>query len=275
MSKQASSRFCKCLTAENLTRGAHRSLYLRDRLWESGKVLGIAFLDGTVEQHALVQCVAKKWLKYCNLQFAWNVSAPEAEIRISFDSENGSWSYVGTDALHVKDKTKATMNFGWLDKGTVLHEFGHMLGLAHEHQNPRGGLTWNREVVLKDLSGPPNNWDVEKIEQNVLNHYSADNENVVASEFDPDGIMLYFFPAEWNEQGIQTKSNKKLSATDKSTISEMYPFEDSQWEIKLDGGDESDDCGVTSDSADDQNVSKGCFGNCGVSLRTLRAAFRK
>jgi hypothetical protein len=41
------------------------------------------------------------------------------------------------------------MNLGWLDagfadattkeRGTILHEFGHALGLLHEHQSPARG----------------------------------------------------------------------------------------------------------------------------------------
>jgi hypothetical protein len=50
----------------------------------------------------------------------------------------------------------------------VLHEFGHALGLVHEHQHPAGGIQWNRPQVLRDLSGPPNNWPLDVIEQNVF-----------------------------------------------------------------------------------------------------------
>ena len=43
------------------------------------------------------------------------------------------------------------MNLGFLDGGTAAHEFGHAIGLGHEHQNPAGGIEWNEEVVLRDL----------------------------------------------------------------------------------------------------------------------------
>lgn len=42
------------------------------------------------------------------------------------------------------------MNLGFVDRPTVLHEFGHSLGLIHEHQSPfPGGFEWNREEVRK------------------------------------------------------------------------------------------------------------------------------
>lgn len=42
-------------------------------------------------------------------------------------------------------KSQPTMNLGWIaddvmledsERGVILHEFGHVLGLMHEHQNP-------------------------------------------------------------------------------------------------------------------------------------------
>lgn len=59
----------------------------------------------------------------------------------------GSWSYIGTDALHLP-KESASMNLGFVDAATVMHEFGHALGLIHEHQSPfKGGYEWNKEEV--------------------------------------------------------------------------------------------------------------------------------
>jgi hypothetical protein len=29
----------------------------------------------------------------------------------------------------------------------VLHEFGHVLGLQHEHQNPNAGIKWKLKAV--------------------------------------------------------------------------------------------------------------------------------
>lgn len=65
----------------------------------------------------------------------------------------GSWSYLGTDATRVP-KESFTMNLGFVDRPTVLHEFGHTLGLIHEHQSPfPGGFEWDRENVSGTIMG--------------------------------------------------------------------------------------------------------------------------
>ena len=115
------------------------------------------------------------------------------------------------------------MNLGFLDGGTAAHEFGHAIGLAHEHQNPAGGIQWNEEVVIRELAGSPNFWDEATTRHNVLRKYQADQVNGTA--FDPDSIMLYFFPASWTLNGIGTKANEVLSRLDKEFIAsaKMYP----------------------------------------------------
>ena len=59
----------------------------------------------------------------------------------------GSWSYIGTDAATIP-KESFTMNLGFVDRSTILHEFGHSIGLIHEHQSPfKGGFEWNKDEV--------------------------------------------------------------------------------------------------------------------------------
>jgi hypothetical protein len=113
------------------------------------------------------------------------------------------------------------MNLGFQDGGTSAHEFGHAIGLGHEHQNPQGGIEWNEAEVIRDLSGPPNFWDVDQIRHNVLEKYAHDQ--IRGTAFDPQSIMLYFFPARWTRGGVGTHANETLSHADRSFVAEVYP----------------------------------------------------
>jgi Astacin (Peptidase family M12A) len=178
-------------------------------------------MGGTPAQQALVQEQAKWWTDHANLTFDFG-NAPNAEIRIAFDPGDGAWSWVGTDCRSIP-LDQPTMNLGFLDGGTAAHEFGHAIGLGHEHQSPLGGIEWNEEVVIRAFGGPPNFWSPEEVRHNVLEKYAVDQ--IRGTTFDPGSIMLYAFPANWTRNGIGTKANEVLSARDKAFIAseEAYP----------------------------------------------------
>ena len=194
-----------------------------NKMWPNGSTLRIRFMGGTSAMHEKVMGWANQWTEHANLTFEKS-DEEDAEIRVGFVQGDGSWSAVGTDALkrHWFPLTDRTMNFGWeLEEGTVLHEFGHAIGLGHEHQNPEGGIEWDEQAVIRSLSGPPNNWSPEQIRHNVLRKYDEDEIN--GTEFDPESVMLYFFPVSWTLNGVATKSNDDLSEVDKSFIGTIYP----------------------------------------------------
>lgn len=200
--------------------GRTRAITPLGKLWLNGTTLHVRFLGGTQQQQAEVKRHAPQWMQHANLKLEFD-NAANAEIRVAF-ADDGAWSYVGTDARGIP-ADQPTMNFGWLDEAVVLHEFGHALGLAHEHQNPEGGIHWNEAAVIASLSGPPNNWDEATIRHNVLNKYRHDQIN--GTEFDSKSIMLYSFPAAWTTDGFHTEPNEVLSSIDKMFIAgeKMYP----------------------------------------------------
>jgi len=202
-------------------RGATRAMAPIGKTWINGSTLRVRFLGGTPDEQAIAREQAGWWQQAANLTFDFN-NATNAEIRIAFDSSDGAWSYVGTDCRKIP-LNQPTMNLGFLDGGTTAHEFGHAIGLAHEHQNPRGGIQWNEQAVIEELGKSPNFWDEATARHNVLRKYSVDQIN--GTEFDPDSIMLYFFPASWTRNGIATKANEVLSAMDKQFVAgaKMYP----------------------------------------------------
>ena len=191
------------------------------KTWMNGSTLRVRFIGGTSAQHAVVREQAGWWMQVANLKFDFN-NASNAELRISFDAADGAWSYIGTDCRSIP-LNEATMNLGFLDGGTTAHEFGHAIGLAHEHQNPAGGIEWNEQVVIREMAKPPNLWDEQTTRHNILRKYSAEQLN--STKFDPESIMLYFFPPEWTLNGIGTEANEVLSRLDKTFVAgaKMYP----------------------------------------------------
>ena len=202
-------------------RGATRAMAPIGKTWMNGSTLRVRFMGGTPDEQATAREQAGWWGQAANLKFEFN-DAPNADIRIAFDAGDGAWSYIGTDCRRIP-VNQPTMNLGFLDGGTAAHEFGHAIGLAHEHQNPRGGIQWNEQAVIQELAKSPNFWDEETARHNVLRKYSVDQIN--GTDFDPDSIMLYFFPASWTLNGIATQANEVLSAIDKQFIAgaKAYP----------------------------------------------------
>ena len=201
--------------------GRTRAISPIGKAWMNGSTLHARFIGGTAAEQAKAKEQAAWWTSVANLQIVFD-NAPNAEFRITFDPNDGAWSYVGTDCRSIP-ANEATMNLGFLDGGTAGHEFGHAIGLAHEHQNPAGGIQWNEPVVIRELAKSPNFWDEQTVRHNVLRRYTADQ--ITGTNFDPQSIMLYFFPAAWTLNGIGTEANDTLSAVDKQFIAgaKMYP----------------------------------------------------
>lgn len=135
-----------------------------------------------------------------NFNFVSNVS--KSHVRILFDSSSGSsWSRIGYSLN--PNLTQPTMVFNRLDVATVIHEICHMLGMGHEHQNPRNNpIQWNREAVFcyyKQLNFDPVNlinWTNDDIEKNVLKRLNMEATN--GSEYDAASIMVYSFDKSVN-----------------------------------------------------------------------------
>jgi serralysin len=210
--------------------GKDRAALVKASRWNAGDVITISFLDGDPGVQQKVQNAALAWTapQLAHLRFDFRKNTTETQIRISF-SYAGSWSVIGTTCKQIMDKTQPTMNFGWLTpdssdeevRSVVLHEFGHALGLIHEHQNPAGGIQWNRDAIIRDLSGPPNNWPLDVIEHNMFEPYKAGETNFTT--LDPQSIMMYPIPSNWTKDGFSVGPNSDLSGTDKKFIHEQYP----------------------------------------------------
>lgn len=126
-----------------------------DKMWNPGQTLRVSMIGGSAKVRSKVREYATEWTRYANIHFAFVDNSQPAEIRISFDEKDGNHSLIGRDALLLP--FGSTMNLGEFNDNTpeerlsrvTLHEFGHAIGLIHEHQSPVSPIQWDKQKVYQ------------------------------------------------------------------------------------------------------------------------------
>lgn len=240
------------------------AIFLPDTRWNK-RTVTVAFRGGNESVYALIESTAQEWTANGRgLAFSfrdrrgrfrtWQTTDTEAaaDIRIGFeegDENGGYWSLLGRLA-QGEEPNVATMNYeGFVadlepfgEGGpewrasffhhTILHEFGHALGLVHEHFHPRcqedlrldpdEGYepTFHAETgeyvpdgqgrspgAILYYQGPPNGWKPAQATFNVrasnywmftlmdvADYFKLDSVTVdTPAEIDNRSVMLYWF----------------------------------------------------------------------------------
>lgn len=210
---------------------SEKAVFRNDKLWHNGATLKVRFRDGDEETRRRVAEIAKQWTQYANLDFEFHsadeLPEDQADIRLSFMGE-GYWSAIGTGCSNRRFAPLYSLSLYhlWEEppdefRKHVLHEFGHALGLLHEHQSPVVQIQWNKETVYGTMGGAPNFLTRQQVDKNFFRVFSDSYTNY--TQFDPGSIMLYYFPPDFTADGTGTRNNTVLSETDKAAIAKMYP----------------------------------------------------
>jgi hypothetical protein len=214
------------------------------RLWPKGKAIAIRFLDppttpGIAPLRARVEGLARTWTDHTNLSFHFladtDPTPAEVSVRLApyLDRRAGlSRSYIGREALdHVR--RVATMDLIFAPSATdefrrflVLHEFGHVLGLIHEHQRPGRVFDWSPAIY--DLARSAWRWERDQIDAQLQALYAAP-ERVAGTRPDPKSVMMYPIRAGWahyrdDHSPFVVPINSNLSPGDKIASNSVYGF---------------------------------------------------
>lgn len=195
----------------------------KGKFWPAGKVLRVQFQNGSAALQNKVFNYAKTWSNSANVSFV-KVTSGASEIRVRFGNI-GHNSYVGTDNLNIAPNVQ-TMNLQLVDNSSEieirrasLHEFGHALGLMHEHQNPFASISWDKPKVYAYYA-TTQGWSQQMVDAQVLNTLGWGPAQHTG--LDPQSIMAYSIPASLTTNGFSIPWNTELSAMDKEFIGKMY-----------------------------------------------------
>jgi Astacin (Peptidase family M12A) len=229
-----------------------RFVYLAGVAWRN-LAITVCFWNGSKATQDLVMKLANEWTQYGAITFSaktngsYNVcqGASSANIRVSLDdgdtrdlyvnqedNRKGNWSYLGNVdlstylvTLNLPDVVRLrTRDPGWTHHA-IRHEFGHALGLEHEHQRAECAGWFNFDEIAKDTG-----WTVDYAKTQIGTFPDSDLAGLgTVGGYDKNSIMQYNFAKNW----LLTKPGETnpcirpdiedLSDKDKAGIRALYP----------------------------------------------------
>ncbi len=200
-------------------------IYEGTRIWNQESIT-LYFLDGTDQQQSEVKKYAKLWQRYTGIKFKYTSKKPSL---LSF-KKHYEISFKGNSNESTQGAINGIIHLGNLSddvifrKTTILHEFGHMLGLAHEHQRVDRPISLNNKDLINaciENQKQSREWCKEN-----LNSVSR-AEVFINSDYDPNSIMHYKLHNVTGDNielldDLPDSNNNTLSYTDKYYIALLY-----------------------------------------------------
>jgi len=201
---------------------------LTTKYWGTkGVKLTVGFLDSAAADfRKRILLHMNAWAKTGNVTFV--ASSRDPQVRIARVPDDGYWSYLGTDILHIKPN-EPTMNLDSFTmktpeseyKRVVRHETGHTLGFPHEHMR--------KELVAKideakaiAYFGQTQGWSADEVRAQVLTPLEQSSLLGTPSA-DASSIMCYQLPGKITKNGEPIVGGTDIDGSDRKFISLIYP----------------------------------------------------
>lgn len=202
---------------------AKRSTGFISKFWPNRSTITVSFMEDLSDKLKYrVERVIRRWEPHMSLAMEF-VEGRQANIRISLNGMQNR-SELGNNALYIPADiptlTLATPSDHPSFEPDLLHEFGHALGLNHEHQHPDANIPWDMDRTyryFKERFG----WDENDVNSQIFEvHYDAD---VFRGSYDKKSIMHYQVPNEITLGDWEVGVNTTISEQDKINLRKIYP----------------------------------------------------
>ncbi len=195
-------------------------------LWDVGQVVNVKFMSGSKMLQDRVKSLAKVWESYANIKFNFVGPNEPANIRVMLGTGEGHYSFIGTISNLIPEDEQ-TMALDTQDLGTnqaawqrtTQHEFGHAIGMLHEHSSPVSGIKWNKDKMYEHYAKM--GWTKEDVDAQVFASYAVSYTN--GTRYDNKSIMHYPILAWQTMDNYAVPWNSSISEGDRSLISALYP----------------------------------------------------
>lgn len=200
-----------------------RAVAMYKQLWNPSRELTISFLGRPPESlKEAIKALIREWEPYISLTFNF-IDGSNGNIRIETNADTNG-SVIGTEALRIAAGQPTMFIAAKLSdfdfRTVVLHEFGHALGLHHEHLHLDANIPWNKEKVYEEYSKKYGMSRAE-VDLNIFTPLAIDD--IVVGAYDKTSIMHYPVEKELTDGVFEIPMNTEISIEDKRVIQILYP----------------------------------------------------